>query len=136
MLYAMFMMGARVTLDLVLLITHQPEIGIRLMVALCARGNQIVLALTSGDAALWPDAETSYYLIRDCPILTTPDFVLLRAHHSGTQEAPLPGVKSTFLSLVLRRVVKEHMNAAAPLVASPAVRRQKVVFLIFPKEHS
>lgn len=136
MLHAIFMMGARVTLDLVPLITHQPEIGIRLMIALCARGNQIALALTFGDAVLWPDAATPCCLIRDCPILTTPDLALLRAHRLGTQKAPLLEVMSTLPSVVLRRIVKEHTNATAPFVVSPAVRRQKVAFLISAKERS
>jgi hypothetical protein len=133
----MFTMGARVTLDLVLLIIHQPEIGIRLMIALCVRGNQIALALTFGDAALWPDAGTSCCLIMDCSILTTPDLTLLRTHRLGTTwKTPLLEVMTTLPSVVLRRVVKEHTNATASFVVSPAVRRQKVVFLISPKEHS
>jgi hypothetical protein len=136
MLYAIFTMGARVTLDLVLLIAHQPEIRIRLIVALCARGNQIALAFTFGDSALWPDVVTSCCLIRDCPILTTPDLALLRAHRLGTQKAPLLGVTPTLLSMALRRIVKEHTDAAAPLVASPTGRRQRVALLISSKEHS
>ncbi|MGE0679890.1 MAG: hypothetical protein AB7P69_03125 [Candidatus Binatia bacterium] len=136
MLYTIFTMVTRVTLDLILLIIPQPEITTRSMVALCAIGNQIALALTFGDAAQWPGAGTSCCLIMDCPILTTPDLTLLRAHHLGMQKAPLLGNTTTLPLVMLRRVVKEHTDATTFLVVSPTACRQRVTLLISPKEHS